>query len=392
MAVLHAGTYNKKIVFWAACLGILLFGIALITLGSIAPDLREKLDLNDIEAGTLFSILPFGILTGSLLFGPVVDKSGYKLLLSLSCLLLFAGFEGVAFSSSQELLKIYIFFIGLGGGAVNGATNALVSDKSDKDKAANLSLLGVFFGIGALGMPLLLGLLRAKYSFETILAAVGILTLVTAFIFLFIKLPPPKQSQGFPLKRSISLIKDNVLILIAFYLFFQSSFEGILNNWTTSFLINSMSVPESSALYGLSLFVAGMVVMRLFLGSLFRSASTLRIMIISFALLFAGLLLLKAGISFYAAVAGLFLLGAGLAGGFPIMLGLVGERFSDLSGTAFSIVMAVGLLGNMLINYGMGVIAQNYGIRHLITVASAELVIMIVLFFIILNKSGKSTK
>lgn len=198
MAVLHAGTYNKKIVFWAACLGILLFGIALITLGSIIPDLREKLGLSDIAAGTLFSILPFGILTGSLLFGPVVDKSGYKLLLSLSCLLLFAGFEGVAFSSSQELLKIYIFFIGLGGGAVNGATNALVSDISDKDKAANLSLLGVFFGIGALGMPLVLGLLRAKYSFETILAAVGVLTLVTAFIFLFIKLPPPKQSQDSP--------------------------------------------------------------------------------------------------------------------------------------------------------------------------------------------------
>ena len=115
-------------------------------------------------------------------------------------------------------------------------------------------------------------------------------------------------------------------------------------------------------------------------------------MIILFVLQYSPALLLKAGISFYAAVAGLFLIGAGLAGGFPIMLGLVGERFSDLSGTAFSIVMAVGLLGNMLINYGMGFIAQNYGIRHLITVASAELVIMIVLFFIILNKSGKSTK
>lgn len=384
--------YNKNLVFWAACLGILLFGISLITLGSIIPDLKEKLDLSEIESGTLFSILPFGILTGSLLFGPVVDKFGYRILLSLSCLLLFAGFEGVAYSSSQGILKIYIFFVGLGGGAVNGATNALVSDISDKDKAANLSLLGVSFGIGALGMPLVLGLLRSKYSFETILAAVGILTLATAFLFLVLRLPPPKQAQGFPLRRSISLIRDKVLILIAFYLFFQSSFEGILNNWTTSFLINQMSVPKSSALYGLSLFVAGMVVMRLLLGSLFRSATTIKIMITSYALIFIGLILLKAGVSFHIAVAGLFLLGAGLAGGFPVMLGLVGERFSDLSGTAFSIVMAVGLLGNMLINYGMGIIAQNHGIGHLITVASAELVIMIVLFFIILNKSGKSIK
>ena len=50
-----------------------------------------------------------------------------------------------------------MFLFGLGGGAVNGATNALVSDISEKDKGANLSLLGVFFGLGALGMPFILG-------------------------------------------------------------------------------------------------------------------------------------------------------------------------------------------------------------------------------------------
>ena len=61
--------FNKKLVFWAACFGILLFGIGLITLGSIAPDLKTKFSLDDVSAGTLFSILPIGILTGSLFFG-----------------------------------------------------------------------------------------------------------------------------------------------------------------------------------------------------------------------------------------------------------------------------------------------------------------------------------
>ncbi len=382
--------YSKKLVFWAACLGILLFGIALITLGSVTPDLKIKLDLTEIESGTLFSILPFGILIGSVLFGPVVDKFGYRLLLAVSCILLFAGFEGVAYAVDQKILKICIFLIGLGGGAVNGATNALVADISDNDKAANLSLLGVFFGIGALGMPLILGLLRSTLSFETIVAAVGILTLATAILFLMLRFPPPKQARGFPLKRSLSLVKDPVILLIAFFLFFQSSFEGILNNWTTTYLINHMSVPQNSALYGLSLFVAGMVVMRLLLGSIFRSATTVKIMTSSFALIFVGLIIMKACISVITAMAGLFLLGAGLAGGFPVMLGLTGARFSDLSGTAFSFVLAIALIGNMLINYGMGVIAQNYGIEHLLNVASGELVIMIVLFFVIIGKAERT--
>jgi MFS transporter, FHS family, glucose/mannose:H+ symporter len=65
------GTYNRQLVFWTACLGMLLFGIGLIMLGSILPDLRLKHSLDAVEAGTLFSILPVGIILGSLLFGPV---------------------------------------------------------------------------------------------------------------------------------------------------------------------------------------------------------------------------------------------------------------------------------------------------------------------------------
>src|SRR5512139_1557937 len=104
--------YNKKVVFRSACLGMLLFGIVLITLGSVAPDLKLKLELSEISSGTLFSILPFGILIGSLLFGPVADKYGYRILLAISCVLLFAGFEGIAYSRSAGVIRIFIFIVG----------------------------------------------------------------------------------------------------------------------------------------------------------------------------------------------------------------------------------------------------------------------------------------
>jgi MFS family permease len=374
------------VVFWAACTGMLLFGICLITLGSVASDLREKLQLDEISSGTLFSILPLGILTGSLLFGPIADKYGYRILLSISCVFMFAGFEGIAYAPTTGLLKICIYLFGFGGGAVNGATNALVADISDKDKGANLSLLGVFFGIGALGMPLISGILEDHFGFEVILASVGILTLVAGIFFILIKFPPPKQTRGFPITRGVTLIKDNVLILIAFFLFFQSGFEGIINNWTTTYLIKQQSVQQSNALYALSSFVAGMTVMRVLIGSVFRSVSLKKILVASFGLILPGLILLKAGSSFNINVMGLVFLGAGLAGGFPIMLGFVGNRYTELSGTAFSFVLFIALLGNILINYGMGIIAQNFGIHHLITVAFAESIIMILFCLIILKK------
>ncbi len=381
--------YNKKLIFATSCAGILMFGIAVLILGSIAPDLKVKLDLDEVSAGTLFSILPFGMLAGSLLFGPVVDKYGYRILLSVSCFLLFAGFEGMAFSRNTGLIKLFIFLTGLGGGAINGSTSALISDISDKDKAANLSLLGAFFAFGALGIPLVLGILRNTFSFETIISGVGVLALLAGISFLIISYPSPKQEHGLPLRGISTMVNDKVLLLIAFFLFFQSSFEGIINNWTTTWLTDHLSVHTGEALFALSSFVAGMTAMRLLIGSVLRSLSVRRIMILSFVLLFVGLLFLSIAESLSMAVPGLILLGAGLAAGFPVMLGIAGERFKELSGTAFSFVMSVALAGNMIINYLMGQIAARYGISNLTTVAFTELILQILIFVLIIRSLNK---
>ncbi len=384
--------YNKKVVFWSCCLGLLLFGIALTTLGSIVPDLREKFQLDDIAAGTLFSILPFGILAGSLAFGPVADKYGFRILMTVSCILMAAGFEGIAFASSAGLLKVCIFIIGFGGGAINGAGSALVSDISDNDKTANISLLGVFFGIGALGMPLLLGILGENFMFWKIVFAVGILSFLTGILFMIIKLPPPKITQKMPAGKIADFFRDKVLLLIAFFLFFQSSFEGLMNNWTTTYLTDHLSVSQGKALYGLSLFVAGMVIMRLLTGTILRYIPVKRILIASFFFGLTGLICIASGISTVVALTGFMLVGAGLAGGFPIMLGFVGARYQNISGTAFSFVLTIALLGNMLINYGMGIISEKYGISNLMIVTFAEISIMAILGSVIIKNVNDVSK
>ncbi len=374
-----SGTFNRRVVFWSACLGMLLFGIGLIILGAVLPDLRIRHSLDAVEAGSLFSVLPIGIIIGSLLFGPVCDRHGYGTLLATSALLMFIGFEGLAFTHSKWVLSLSVFLFGIGGGALNGATNAVVADISDTGKGANLSLLGVFYGIGALGMPLLLSVLRQSFDFQPIVAAAGLLALAASVFFLVVKFPPAKQAQGISMKQVGTLVKDLTLILIAFFLFFQSAFEGLINNWTTTYLIEQVGAQQSAALIGLSVYVAGMTVMRLLIGSLYRQMPEQRLLSISFVIILAALLLFRLSNSMVPAAAGLFLLGAGLAAGFPTMLGLVGNRYPHLSGTAFSFVLVIALLGNMAVNYAMGLVAENYGIRHLTTFTFAELLIMVVI-------------
>jgi FHS family glucose/mannose:H+ symporter-like MFS transporter len=378
---------SKRLVFASACFGILIFGISLVTLGSVAPHLQQEFTLDKIESGALFSILPIGILIGSLLFGPFADRFGYKMILILSGLIIFAGFQGIAYSGSLNVLRICVFLFGVSGGAINGAANALVSDISESNKSANLSLLGVFFAIGALGMPFLLGILQASYTFKQIVSSIGLLPLAATILFIVTRFPEPKQKQNFPLSQVPLLLRNQFILLVGFFLFCQSSFEGIINNWTTTYLIQKLSMAESKALYALSLYVLGMAVMRIFIGGIFRRTSQDLIVKISFFLLLTGCLFLWLSRDDVVAILGLIAIGAGLAAGFPIMLGFIGNKFAELSGTAFSIVLTIALIGNMLVNFLMGVVAETFGIHHLPTMALGLTVIMIMLFIILRKKS-----
>ena len=382
--------YNRNKVFAAACMALFLFGMTLITLGSIMPALTTKFESLGLNAGVLVAVLPIGILLGSLVFGPVVDRYGYKLLLIISVLISAASLEGLAFTKSLTLLYICIFLIGFGGGIINGGTSALVADISEKNKGAALSLLGVFFGIGAVGMPLLLGLLSQHFEYTTILAAVGLFMLIPVFYFLFLAFPRPKQAQGFPLKAGLSLVKQPALLLTGFFLFFQSGVESLVNNWTTSYLHSQLAVSGEKALYALSFSVVGLTVARLLLGSILKKTSSFVIMLVSLALVAAGGLILYSTVSYSISFAALIMMGMGLAGGFPVILGYVGQLYANLSGTAFSIALVIALTGNTLINYSFGVIAKDFGIGYLpLMIVACIGCMFIVLLFIRQKVAGQ---
>jgi fucose permease len=356
--------YRKNLVFAAGCIGMLFFGIALLSMGSLLPSIATRFQMDSLATGMLVSILPLGVLAGSVIFGPIVDRFGYKLLLSLSALVVIAGLEALAYASSFGVLQLSIFLIGFGGGVLNGGTNALVADISAGERGAKLSLLGVFFGVGALGMPVLLGTLRA-FSYSTILAGIGAVLLIPVLYFCLIRFPVPKHAQGFPLREGIGLWREKSLLLIALTLALQSGLEGVVNNWSTTFLQHSRGIDSRDALFALSAFVGGMTVARLALAGILKAMKSELVLFLGIALSGIGVLVIAVSTGMTGATAGLILLGIGLAGGFPLLLGFVADLYPAISGTAFSFVLVIALLGNMAINYLVGVMSEWYGTQHL---------------------------
>jgi len=357
--------YSFGSVFTAACLGMFLFGIVIISLGSILPSVIEKFHLDKIQAGSLAAILPAGILLGSLVFGPVVDRYSYKNLFIICAILIIAGIEGIAFATSLIVLQASFFLIGFGGGAFNGGTSALVADISEErpgKRSANLSLLGVFYGVGALGVPILIAVLSSSWTFEIILKYIGLAIILPLIYFAGISYPPAKQKQGIPLKSALLLIKDKRLVLLGLFLFFESALEGIISNWSTTFLQNGNTINAADALYALSIYILSLTLARLVLSSLLRKIKPFHVLLFSIGIIFIGLSLLLLTHTWIGVITSFVLLGIGTASGFPVILGYVGELYINLRGSAFSFVFMIAILGNTSMNYLMGVIAEKSSI------------------------------
>ena len=233
---------NRRIAFISVFTGIFLFGVSMVIIGSTLPMLKERFGISDLEAGELFSILPIGLLVGSVTFGPVADKYGYRWVLAAAGLFLALGFLGIGHAGSLGLLRFCIFLFGVGGGVMNGASSALVSDLSEKEhKITNLIWLGVFFGVGAFCTPMLLGVIdRVHYTLLIDIAAA--LSLFVALLFVVISYPITVQKEKISLKLIPVFLKNRFFMVICFFLFFQSAFEALVNNWAVSFFMSDSSI------------------------------------------------------------------------------------------------------------------------------------------------------
>jgi len=381
-----AGTpAGVRTLIYSAWAGIFVFGIVMAILGAILPSLFERIRFNKSEAGNLFFVMNLAMLGMSVVFGPVVDRFGYRILLAFSALLVAGAFLLFTVAPSYSILLAAALLLGLGGGGLNGGSNALTSDLNPERRSAALNLLGIFFGFGALLIPFLIGTLLGFLGINVILIIAATLSLIPFVIFLLLRFPQAKQAQGFPLRRAARVVRSPLLWLCGFLLFFQSGNEFTVGGWISTYLNENFRFSPMSAALILAAYWGGMMVGRLVVSRvLVRTMRNEALILSSAVLALAGTIIMAAAPSGLLASVGVVMTGLGFAAIFPTTLAVAGEAFADLTGTAFSVIFMVALAGGMTAPWLAGRVANSSGLRSgfIIPVVGCAMIILIELAII----------
>ena len=344
----------------------------------------DEFNVDKLYIGVCAAVLASGILLGSFVFGPVADRFGYKPVILAGGLLILAGLLGIIYTSFVQLIPYLFFLIGLGGGMINGITNVIVVALFPEKSSAYLSLLGVFFGVGALGLPLTTSiLLESGFTYHAILSIIPFILLIPFGLVAILKFPRTQRSKSIPLKQYFEFFRKPAILLVGLFLFFQSALETILPVWTPTYLKETFMVSYDKGLYAITVGALGITLTRMVLSQILKKTSPSLVVFIGMVTIIGGALLLEFGNSFYLGLAGIAMMGAGLSASFPVMLSYTAGFFPESAGTAFSIVIGIALLGNTLLNALAGYVINTFGIGKLNILIISFIFIMIFLLKII---------
>ncbi len=379
---------------YSAWAGIFVFGLVMAILGAILPSLFERIEFNKSEAGNLFFFMNLAMLGMSVVFGPVVDRFGYRLFLALCSLLV--GFSLLLFTlaPTYSFLVAAAVILGVGGGGLNGGSNALTSDLNPESRSAALNLLGIFFGFGALLIPLLIGTLLGILGLDMILVVAIVLSLLPFVFFLRLRFPPAKQAQGFPLRQAARVVGSPLLWLCGLLLFFQSGNEFTVGGWISTYLNEHFLFSPMTASLVLSGYWGSMMLGRLIVSrKLVKVMKNETLVLASAVLALAATGLVAAAPSGPLAVLGVVLTGIGFAAVFPTTLAIAGEAFSGLTGTAFSVIFMIALAGGVTAPWLTGRVAEGSGLRtgFIIPVGSCLMIILLQLLIMRMIKKAKNS-
>ncbi|CAM2882525.1 MFS transporter [Paenibacillus sediminis] len=371
-----------RLLFWIGCLSYLLIGCAHVVLGSLLPVMLDYYGLDYRDGGTLVFVQFAGFMVGVLLSPYLIGKFGKRRGLIIALVLLSIAELVYTFLPPWGWMYVTAFAAGMSFGTIESVIGTIIIAGITEQTAVAMSRLEVFFGVGALSMPLLsswfiqIDIWRCSFL---IISLIGVIAAVLWARGSFGSLSEVLDQRKADLKTaqivdqasrmqpsySKKMNKKTVSIIALFigFFFLYVGIETSLINFIPSILIEKLHLKESSAALSVTIFWVAMSIGRIFAGVIAEKIQYgvyVLASCIGAIILFALFPTSQHSIISFVII---LLLGIALSGLFSIALVFVNKLLPGSEESTTSIMIASGAAGGavlpLMIGWSMDLFSAN---------------------------------
>ncbi len=347
------------------CLAFVLIGWIGLLAPSLIRSIKDAFDQSDAGIGVWYFLFASAYAAGSLGGGLAIERLGRRRVLALGTGALAGGVLGLGLAPSWLVFLLAALPTGLGSGVVDGGVNGLFLDLFRTGRGRALNLLHVFFSLGALSSPLIVGrLVESGVAWQAVVVGTGVAAIPLAVLFTVVKMPgghrerraaDPNAGAGGRARGAIAL----PLLLLGLAIGSYVAAGGGVSNWLVRFL---EPAPVTLATTALGLYWAGLTVARLVSARIADRFDHLRYTnacVAVFAVALVGAILVPS-LPVSIALFGL----AGFASGpiYPMIVVIAGERYPDRTAAVSGFLSGAAVAGSIVYPPIMGFLSVTVGL------------------------------
>ena len=343
-----------------ACFAFLLIGWSGLLVPSLSREIEVDFGQTDVGLGIFYFVAAAAYAAGSVLGGMATERVGRRPVLVLAATLHAAGLVGLGLAPGWAAILAAGVVRSLGAGGIDGGVNGLIVDLFGNSRGRALSLVHLFYALGAVGAPFLLAFRSSLgLSWQLVVVATGLATVPLVLLLAVTELVGGRHHAGADQRAGQSSVLVLPLGVLAVAIGCYVAFSTGVSNWLVRFL---GSAPGGTATLALSLFWAGLMAGRLVSAAIADRFDHVKLAIAAAAATSAAVLAAVLAPTLELSIV-LFAL-AGFAAGpvYPLIMAIGGERFPGRSAAMSGILSAAGIAGSLAYPPLMGVISVTAGL------------------------------
>ncbi|AKD04013.1 MFS transporter [Pontibacter korlensis] len=323
------------------------------------PTIKNALDLNEAELGSVLLTMPVSSLIGLPLSGWLVSKLETRIPLSVAFLINSVCLLFIALANSVFALVVTLFLFSLSMRIFNIAVNTqAITLQKQYDRKINGSFHGLWSTGGIVGVAFTTLLVSLNVGMLPHLLTVSIITVLTGLASYRFLLRNDRSTSG----NKLAFGKpDPYILYLGLLVFFAAVCEGGMFDWSGIYF--QQVVNEEVFTAGYLTFMSFMAFSRFVSDRIVDRIGMATTYMLSALLIFSGITISIIFPSFWPAMIGFSLVGFGTASVIPMTYTLAGASQKYSPGIAISIIATFGIVGMLIGPPMIGFLAHAFNLK-----------------------------